>query len=304
VAVPPRANVVTSAHTLPSLGKQIQAWPHHDISETCYHSARSNGSYYDANDYRWIAGRDDPYPLSSEPDVLRRIGQTARAVLVAGASLAGPVPGAIATAIDGIFQGGASALMEQRVGNLLEDLRVEFVRIARKNVDLQFLQAQDFAHLVICAVRAAAKERVREKTRRYARILLSGLCPPWPQRPDRVEEVLQSFADVTESELTLLDALIAEQAAQEERGDKPRLTAQQITGKEPRLTAAGLQQERVPTMPLDWVLTYLARLQRLGFVLAEDPGFGGATLPNRPWALTPLLCDLRALLTQEDPPEE
>lgn len=140
------------------------------------------------------------------PDVVRDLP---RAVALAVTTLMGEGPAALAVAVDAILGGGASRLIRKRVETLLDDLREEFVRIVGTEQPAQYLESQDFAHLVIIAVQAAANERQRKKIQLFARLLAKASTDPWGSKADRVEEVLRSIAELSEAELVVLRAVIS-----------------------------------------------------------------------------------------------
>jgi hypothetical protein len=204
-----------------------------------------------------------------------------RALVLGGAALAGGGPSAIATALDVILGGRASDLVRARVEDLLNLLREEFSRVVGQDVPPDYLQSRDFAHLVILAVQAAAKERNREKLRDYARILQRTAVDPrgeqaWQEITDRAELALRALAELTTEDFTVLKAVIAWRRSAGLNGGP--------------LNSAALDIHLPRRFPMDRVRAYLGRLERTGLVVAEG-GLSGTMFKP-----TPLLDELMALL--------
>jgi hypothetical protein len=228
-------------------------------------------------------------PLESE--VPEEIVAIARGLGLALAAVAGPVPTTIVAVLDKLLDGRASQLMRRRIEALLDLLREEFERIAVSEWDRQFLESQDFAHLVILAVDAAARTRQREKIRAYAKIVTSAAQPQWADKVDRVEEALRALIDVTEADFLVLTAAIrwmrGPGESQSARGYSRPFSVEDIqrSYSGPALTGVGMK-------------TYLARLSRLGVVLDIPTAAGDAE--HGSYTATHLLSELADLMPLDE----
>src|SRR5947208_1071153 len=68
----------------------------------------------------------------------------------------------------GAESGGRRQILERRLTEFLEDLREEFARPLREDFPEQYLQSQDYAHLILLAFDHAVRTRQRNKRRLYA----------------------------------------------------------------------------------------------------------------------------------------
>ena len=220
--------------------------------------------------------------MSIETDPGDPIRAIARVVATAAANALGPVGATISAALKEILPGRASALITDRLESLQEALREEFAIIAASEFPTDFIQSQDFAHLVILAVQASARERDRRKIRSYARLLRAASTSPWDAVPERVEQALRALGDLTQQDFEVLRAIM--ERVETDEGSGQRRQPLRAEGLEPYL----------PDFPPDRIRPHLARLQRTGLVV-EDTGAAWDQMSGN-YLTTPLLEDLLILL--------
>jgi hypothetical protein len=238
---------------------------------------------------------------SRPPEYLKNL---VRAMTLGLASWAGGPVAGLAAAMDAALGGRPSRLIRQRLDQFLEALRTEFVRLLEPEQARQYVESQDFAHLVLLAVEAGAKERQREKIRAYARLVARAGTPKWGNRVDRVEEALHSLAEMTEAEVTIVKAIMEWSRAVERAAGPTSAEDQRVAGAlsedADNLTPdliAGLLEPYLPGFPKDRIRPYLARLQRLGLIL-EVPGASWERMSGG-YAMMPLFDELLELLSVE-----
>lgn len=221
--------------------------------------------------------------MTLEPQTEEPVAGVVRALWKTALGSAGPLGSAISHLVDELLPGRASRLMRDRLERFLEDLRDEFVRVVRTDgsdkFPLDYLQAQDFAHLVLVAADAVRTERDREKVRAIARLLGNAAKDRFPV--DRVEEALRSLAELTTADFTVLKAVLQWRRAAGRDADAGILDSKKL---EPFL----------PGFPDDRITPYLARLQRTGLVLEDTKTWDRAD--GGQYAATPLLAELDSLL--------
>jgi hypothetical protein len=218
---------------------------------------------------------------SSTPGPLRRFQALYDADPVLRAAVES-IPG-IGAALGALLSGDRRALFENRLRLFLEDLRSEVENILRKSgLDEQVIQSQGYAHLLLLAMEAAVRSRSNEKRRLYARLLARRASLDCPSHEERAEEVMQSLAELSMTEFSVLKA-IAENA--------------NLLGIQPdSLTAiTGLTEEEITA--------YCGRLQRTGFIMIRGAPNEPTTVsmtpgPIRVYAM-PLLRHLTRLVGEE-----
>lgn len=203
-------------------------------------------------------------------------------------SLAGRIP-VVGPVISGIFETHRSQLYEERLRSFLEDLREEASRTLEEEYAKDYLESQDFLHLVLLACEHAQRTGRGEKRRLYARALLNAGTKRWgPSKCDIAEEVLDSLSELSPTEIRVL------QAAWEHRAEHPQpdpafnallavTTAERLV---PRLADLDLNVMEIRA--------YLGKLQRLGLtqeVIETRSGYSGGG-----FRLTPLFDRLMELI--------
>lgn len=217
---------------------------------------------------------------SSTPGPLRRLQDLYEADPVLRAVVES-IPG-VGPAFGALLSGDRRALLEERFRLFLEDLRSEAADIARKaGFDEQVIQSQGYAHLMLLAMEAAIRSRSDEKRRLYARLLARRASLDLPSDEERAEEVMQSLADLSMTEFSVLKAI----------AENPN-----FLGIEP-------DSLRVDGLTGDEVMAYCGRLQRTGFIMIRGAPNEATTVsptpgPIRVYAM-PLLVHLARLVLVE-----
>jgi DNA-binding MarR family transcriptional regulator len=192
------------------------------------------------------------------------------------------IPG-IGAALGALLSGDRRAWFEERLRLFLEDLRSEVADIVRKSgLDEQVIQSQGYAHLMLLAMEAAVRSRSDKKRRLYARLMARRASLDRPSDEERAEEVMQSLADLTMTEISVLRAI----------ADNPN-----IVGIDPDSLRA------MTGLTGDESLAYCARLQRTGFIMIRGAPYDITTVsmtpgPIRVYAM-PLLTHLARLVGEE-----
>ena len=126
-------------------------------------------------------------------DLYGRTGEL-RAFIAAIPILGGP--------IDVLISTRGSALAERRMLSLLDDLREAMTLIDGDKVDRTYLETEEFADLMMRALRAAAQTRDREQIRVYAAILLGATATDRAADFDS-ESALSAVAELSPVEVEL-----------------------------------------------------------------------------------------------------
>jgi hypothetical protein len=192
------------------------------------------------------------------------------------------IPG-IGAALGALLSGDRRALFEDRLRLFAEALRSEVTDILRTSgLDEQVIQSQGYGHLMLLAMEAAVRSRSNEKRRLYARLLARRASLDLPSDEERTEEVMQSLADLTMTELSVLKAI----------ADNPTLL-----GIEP-------DSLRVTGLTGDEIMASCGRLQRTGFILIRGAPNEPTTVSVTPGPICvyamPLLTHLVRLVLGED----
>jgi hypothetical protein len=158
-----------------------------------------------------------------------------------------------------------SAIVEERMRELVESWRAEIRRPLEKGYQPQFLDAQSFTQLIILTVEATVRERLSEKRRMYGRLLARADTPAWgDEKIGRVEEALDALVRVSEGDLRVLKLITAHVAHVMDRG---------LTNEEQYYDAATISVEDLLGELTDLsrlgVKTYVTRLERLGLLLTR-----------------------------------
>jgi len=217
---------------------------------------------------------------SSSPGPLRRLQDLYEADPGLRAAVES-IPG-IGAALGALLSGDRRALLEERLRLFFEDLRSEVENILRKTgLNEQVIQSQGYAHLMLLAMEAAVRSRSDEKRRLYARLLARRASLDLPSDEERAEEVMQSLAELTMTEFSVLKAI----------AENPN-----VLGIEPDSLRAmtGLTE--------DEITAYCGRLQRTGFIMIK--AYNEITNPTmKPIPLRvypmPLLSHLTRLVGEE-----
>ncbi len=195
-------------------------------------------------------------------------------------ALASQVP-VVGPLLTGAFAARAKEVQEARLQEFLEDLRAEFSRLLPADFDRQYLDSQDFAHLVLLAAEHAQRARRREKRMLYARALANAGTHEWAGRCDLVEELMDALADLSPTEVRVLQAAWEHRAAQPPAGQDGEALQGTVRAENiaPRLADLGLTEGEIRA--------YLGKLQRLGFT---EEGTGALfDYAGGSFRLTPLL---------------
>ncbi len=202
-------------------------------------------------------------------------------------AMAGQMP-VLGPVLSGLFEARQRQLQEERLAQFLEDLRDEAITALEEHYNEGYLQSQDYLHLVLLAFEHAQRTRRREKRRLYARALLNAARKEWEPRCDLAEELMNALADLSPTEIRVLQAGW-DYFASPTPDDAPRsalekaITARHI---EPRLTDFGLGEVEIRA--------YLGKLQRLGFteqIVGTIVGYKGGA-----FRMTPLFDRLMELI--------
>jgi len=126
-------------------------------------------------------------------DLYTRTGEV-RALIAAIPILGGP--------IDALISTRGSALAERRMLSLLDDLRESMTLIDGDKVDRTYLGSEEFADLMMRALRAAAQTRDREQIRVYAAILVGATTTERAADFDS-ESALSAIAELSPVEVEL-----------------------------------------------------------------------------------------------------
>lgn len=158
--------------------------------------------------------------------------------------------------------------MEERFRRFLENFRAVVEEILRRSgVNEQVIRSQGYAHLMLLAMEASVRARSDEKRRLYARLLARRAFLHPQSEEDRAEEVLQSLAELTMTEVNVLRAVAA--APANGQGIDPRSLEK----------TTGLSEEEITA--------YCARLQRTGFIVLKTLNIvtvaGSNPVPSRRW---------------------
>ena len=210
-----------------------------------------------------------------------------RATEVGIDKLVGPVLG---LALKGFLQKGTKALIQERLDEFFEELRAEFTPALKDDYDHQFLQSQDFAHLVLRAADHAARARKRERRALYARSLRNAATKRWGfPRCDLAEELLNMLAELSDIEIRVLNVSWAYLRKKKESVDESRgpltntVTAEDIAAE---LADVGLNEAELRA--------YLGKLQRFG--LTQELVGAILSYSGGNFRLTPLLARLMDLI--------
>ncbi len=202
--------------------------------------------------------------------------------------------------IDTLIAGRASMIRLRRIEHLFEELRKEMERLTEAGLDQEYLPSEEFDHLVMLAIEKAARTRQEEKIRYYARVLSRSVQSVWPDQPDVVEELLNTIAELSPTEFTVMQAMWDEVQSHVrdevifQAGDG----AKAGLGLDVDALAARLSQFKKAV-----VIGYVARLQRTGIVVADTQGYFDSMGGN--FSITPLFEQLMRLLADRvgEPPE-
>ena len=196
--------------------------------------------------------------------------------------------------LSGLFEAKAREVQGARLRQFLEDLRTEFeAMLLEEEFDREYLQSQDYAHLILLAAESSQRTRQREKQRLYARALVNAGTKAWASRCDLAEELLNILADLSPIEFQVLRAAWDHCAEVAPPGgplpnSSATLTAASIA---PQLSSVGVSEADIGA--------YLGKLQRLGLteVASVNPtGLGGSM-----FRLTPLFERLVELIRASKP---
>jgi len=191
-----------------------------------------------------------------------------------------------------------SAIVGERLHELVETWRRELQRPLENGYHPQFLAAQSFTQLIILTVEAAVRERLPEKREMYGRLLARADTPQWGEaKIGRVEEALDALVRVSEGDLRVLKLVMAHVMGVLDRG--PFRTERQyyVTA---AISVVNLEAQ-LPDLSSLGVKTYTTRLERLGLLLpanADSEPAVGTYIP------THLLEELIALTRPPYPPHD
>jgi hypothetical protein len=175
-------------------------------------------------------------------------------------AFAGQIP-ILGSVLTGLFEARAQELLQERLEEFLELLRQEATYRLEREYDKDYLNSQDYLHLILLTIEHARRTKQEEKRRLFARAILNAGTKEWAPRCDLAEELLNALADLSPTEIRV------RQAAWDRCGrpspDSPSrlhplamvVTAPQIA---PLLSDLRLSEAEIGG--------YLVRLQRLGFV--------------------------------------
>jgi len=115
-------------------------------------------------------------------------------------ALAGQIP-VVGPVLTGALAARAKEVQQARLREFLEDLRSEFSRLLPADFDRQYLESQDFAHLLLLAAEHAQRARRQEKRRLYALAIVNAGTHEWAGQSDLAEELLNALADLSWTEV-------------------------------------------------------------------------------------------------------
>ena len=202
--------------------------------------------------------------------------------------------------IDTLIAGRASTIRLRRIEHLFENLRKEMEYLGEEKLDQEYMQSEEFDHLVMLAIEKAARTRQEEKIRYYARVLARSLQSEWSDKPDVVEELLNTIAELSPTEFTVMQAMW--DAVQSHVRDEVIFQADAAA-----ITGIGLNIDalaaRLSHFEKAVVIGYVARLQRTGVVVADTQGHFDSMGGN--FSITPLLEQLMRILAERagEPPK-
>jgi len=182
-----------------------------------------------------------------------------KAIAESGAeALLGPFLGRLMVPI---FARGPDALVKERLVEFFEELRLEFTSPLADSYDEQFLQSQDFAHLVLLAADHAVRAKKRQRRALYARALRNAASKKWgAQKSDLAEELLNTLADPSKIEVDILGAAWAWLKEKEEPAQDEPQTALTGTVRAENIGPAVAALELTEAE----IRAYLGKLQRFG----------------------------------------
>jgi hypothetical protein len=150
--------------------------------------------------------------------------------------------------LDALLGTWGSSLAEQRRTAFIEELQASMEKLADDKVDRSWFQTEQWADLVIRAIRASMETRDRQKVRRYAQILAGSSLIGKPDTFD-AEAVIGSLASLTPDEVALAGKIYNIATAGHgfvDGTNLPDASANQYDLK--RIESAGLISEEVGTM--------------------------------------------------------
>jgi len=163
--------------------------------------------------------------------------------------------------------------------------------LGEERPDQGYMQSEEFDHLVMLAIEKAARTRQEEKIRYYARVLSRSLQSGWSDQPDVVEELLNTIAELSPTEFTVMQAMWDEVQSHVRHEVIFQADAAAKTGL--RLDIDALAA-RLSQFKKAMVIGYVARLQRTGIVVADTQGYFDSMGGN--FSITPLFEQLMRLL--------
>ena len=195
--------------------------------------------------------------------------------------------------LTGLFEAKAREVQGARLRQFLEDLRTEFEAMLEEEFDREYLQSQDYAHLILLAAESSQRTRQREKQRLYARALVNAGTKAWASRCDLAEELLRILADLSPIEFQVLTAAWDHCAQVAPPGGSLPISSATLTAASiaPQLSSLGLSEPDIGA--------YLGKLQRLG--LTEVASINPSGLSGSMFRVTPLLERLTELIRAGKP---
>ena len=203
-------------------------------------------------------------------------------------ALAGQVPW-IGSVLTGLFDARQAQLYEERLTSFLEDLRAEASGVLREAYDESYLASQDFLHLCILAVEHARKTRQQTKRHLYARALVNAGNRAWARQCDLAEELINTLAELSPIEVSILQAAWEYSQANPASGDQLQPLSGAVTANDIQVRLVGLDLSAAE------VQAYLSKLQRLGLTQLIIGLATGAEPQN--FRMTPLFDRLMHLIT-------
>ena len=175
----------------------------------------------------------------------------------------------IGGSLDVLFASKGQQIVQERIMELLEDLKAEMSLLQGETVDKKYLESEEWFDLILRGIEAATKTRNREKIHLYAKVL-KGAVTVQNREEFSPEEYLVILAELTPKEIEVARAIY------EQQSDRPQDGENELQWAERK----GWEQlsEQCPSVPKEDLPFILLRLQRSGLIheiTGTYVGYGG-----------------------------
>jgi hypothetical protein len=173
----------------------------------------------------------------------------------------------IGGSLDILFASKGQKIIQSRLAQFLEDLKVEMNHLKENMIDNEYLESEECFDLVLRALEAAAKTRDREKIRLYSKVL-RGAVTIQNRKEYSPEEYLGILAELTPKEIEVARVIYSQQS------DRPQNDENEVQWAIRKGWKQLSEQCSIPKEDLPFILL---RLQRSGIIHEITGTYGGSS---------------------------